>query len=134
MRAGTTIAATAAAVVLAGCGSGTADLLAVHVTGGFAGEDYEIRVTDDGRASCGGSLRPLPSQIVLDAREVKRDIRPFARRGANLPAAGGDLHHFEFRSFDGVVRWDEGRPLPPAIGRATALTLRLKRELCRARG
>jgi hypothetical protein len=137
MRLRTTIAAAAAAAavaVLAGCGSGTADLMAVHVTGGFVGEDYELRVTDDGRGSCGGPLRPLPSQTVLDAREVKRDMRPFARRGATLPTAGGDLHHYEFRSFDGVVRWDEGRPLPPAIGRATALTLRLKRALCRARG
>ena len=67
-RGGLAAAAAAVAAALAGCGSGTADLMAVHVTGGFVGDDFEIRITDDGRGSCGGSLRPLPSQIVLDAR------------------------------------------------------------------
>jgi hypothetical protein len=118
---------------LAGCGTGTADLLAIRVTGGFAGVDDNIRVTDDGRASCNRRpLAQLPSQTVLDAREVKRNLRPLARRGASFPAAAGaDLRHYELRSFDGVVRWDEGQPLPPRLGRATLLALRLERSLCR---
>jgi hypothetical protein len=124
-------AALAVAAALAGCGTETEDLMAVAVTGGPAKVRERIRVTNDGRASCGGELRQIPSQTLLDAREVKRDLRPLARRGASFPSSRRDTRQYVFRSFDGTVRWTEGAPGPPALGRATLLALRLERELCR---
>ena len=136
MRIRATGLAAAAVALLAGCGSGTADLMSIDVVseGVMVNTDH-IRITDDGRASCGGSLRTLPSQTVLDAREVKRALRPLAKRGANYSTGGVNVSYYEFSSFDGTVRWDaDARAgLPPAIGRATLFALRLERLLCRGR-
>jgi hypothetical protein len=131
LRAALVLAALAAG--LAGCGSGTADLMSIDDRSeGIVVHQLRVRVTDDGRAACGGPLEALPSQMVLDAREVKRKLRPLARRGASFLKPGPNGRHYEFRSFDGVVRWDVGAAAPPAVSRATLLALRLERRLCRA--
>jgi hypothetical protein len=124
-------AALAAAAVLAGCGTATEDLLAIEVNGGPAHVHERIRVTDDGRASCGGPLRSIPSQRVLDAREIKRKLRPLARRGASFPSSRPGARRYVVGSFDGTVRFGEGASGPPALGRAALLALQLERELCR---
>lgn len=124
-------AAAAAAVAVAGCGTQTEDLLAFERDYPVTGVHVRIRVTNDGRGSCGaGELQPLTSQALLDAREVKRSLRPLARRGASFTTAGSQRRSYVFRSFDGTVRWTEGRG-PPVLGRATLLELRLERGLCR---
>jgi hypothetical protein len=130
-RRAAALAALAVAAGLAGCGTETEDLMAVAVTGGPAKVRERIRVTNDGRASCGGELRQIASQTLLDAREAKRDLRPLARRGASFPSSRRDARQYVFRSFDGTVRWTEGAPGPTALGRATLLVLRLERQLCR---
>ena len=126
-----TAAAAAVAIALAGCGTKTEDLMAIDVSGGPARVHETLRVTNDGRASCGGPLSQLPSQTLLDAREVKRDLRPLARRGASFPSPRSGARRYVFRSFDGTVRWGEAAPGPPALARATLLALRLERSLCR---
>jgi hypothetical protein len=128
MRVPVAIAAVAGAIALAGCGTAAEDLMAINVTGGRVPTTERIRVTNDGRASCGGPLQPIPSGMLLDAREVKRDLRPLARRGARFPGPGGERHYL-FRSFDGTVQWTESARRP-ALGHATAFTLRLTRALC----
>jgi hypothetical protein len=125
------VAALAVAAALLGCGTGTEDLMALDVTGGPARVRDRLRVTNDGRASCGGELRTIPNALLLDAREVKRSLRPLARRGASFQAARAGARRYEFRSFDGTVRWSEGAHGPSALGHATLLALRLERELCR---
>jgi hypothetical protein len=69
--------------------------------------------------------------MLLDAREVKRALRPLARRGASFTRPGSDRRSYVFRSFDGTVRWTEGAGGPQPLGRATLLELRLERRLCR---
>ena len=134
-RGGAAAAALAVAAGLVACGSQTEDLMAIDVThGGIIGSHYKIRMTNDGRGSCGGPLEQLPSQLLLDAREVKRALRPLARRGASFLGSGPNAQHYEVRTFDGVVRWDARPGIPPAVGRATLLTLRLERRLCRRGG
>jgi hypothetical protein len=130
-RRAAAVAAVGVAVGLAGCGTTTEDLIAVDVSGGLARVHEHIRVTNDGRASCGGELRQIPSQMLLDAREVKRDLRPLARRGASFPPSRAGTRRYVFRSFDGTVRFAEGAPGPPALARAALITLRLERGLCR---
>jgi len=130
-RAAAAPVALAVVAWLAGCGTATEDLMAIEVTGGPAHVHERIRVTDDGRASCGGPLHQISSQLLLDARETKRGLRPFARNGASFPSARAGARQYVFRSFDGTVRFTEGAPGPAALGRATLLALRLERELCR---
>jgi uncharacterized protein YceK len=126
------LAAAAAAVVLAGCGTATEDLMAIERSYPVTGVHVRIRVTNDSRGSCGaGPLKPLPSQMLLDARGVKRALRPLARRGASFTRPRADRSSYAFRSFDGTVHWTEGAGGPPALARAALLELRLERRLCR---
>jgi hypothetical protein len=126
------LAASALAVAAAGCGGAPGDLIVIQVTGGPARANERIRVTDDGRATCGnGSLRELTSQELLDARETKRQLKPLAKRGASFPSPRPDARRYTARSVDGSVSWSEGAAGPPALGRATLLTLRFERKLCR---
>jgi hypothetical protein len=131
IRSAAALAALAVAAAVAGCGAATEDLMALDVTGGPASVHERIRVTNDGRGSCGGELRQIPSQMLLDARGVKRALRPLARRGASFASARPGARRYVFRSFDGTVRWTEGAAGPRPLGRATLLALRLERELCR---
>ena len=122
--------AVAVLATLAGCGTGTTDLMSIEVTTTAGGLHHErMRVTDDGRASCGGALHEMPSHMLLDARAVKRTLRPLARRGASF-LAGRSVSHYLFRSFDGSVRWDVGATVPPSVGRATLFAVRLERQVC----
>ena len=130
-RAAGAPAALALVAWLAGCGTATEDLMAIEVSGGPAHVHERIRVTDDGRASCGGPLHQISSQLLLDARETKRQLRPFARNGASFPSARAGTRRYVVRSFDGTVRFAEDAPGPEVLGRATLLTLRLERQLCR---
>jgi hypothetical protein len=125
-------AALAIAAALPGCGTATEDLMALEITGGPAHVNERIRVTDDGRAACGGPLRQISSQMLLDAREVKRELRPLARQGASFLTTRAGARQYVVRSFDGTLRWSEGAPGPRALGSATLLALRLERELCRS--
>ena len=126
------VGAAAVAVALGGCGAATEDLMAIERSFPETGVHVRLRVTNDGRGSCGaGPLRPLPSQTLLDARGVKRALRPLAKRGATLNGARDDRSSYVFRSFDGVVRWTEGAGGPPALARAALFELRLERLLCR---
>jgi hypothetical protein len=131
MRLVAAIAAAAAVAGLAACGTQTEDLLAFERGYPVTGVNVRIRVTNDGRGSCGsGTLQQLTSQTLLDARAVKRSLRPLARRGASFTKPGSQRRSYVFRSFDGTVHWTEGYG-PRVLGRATLLELRLERGLCR---
>ena len=68
--------------------------------------------------------------MLLDAREAKRLLRPYARNGASFLTARRDARQYVVRSFDGTVRFSEGAPGPVALGRVTLLTLHLERAVC----
>ncbi|MEA2374651.1 MAG: hypothetical protein QOD53_1114 [Thermoleophilaceae bacterium] len=133
-RACAAVAAAACALPAAGCGSSSGDLLAIAVSGGPGNARERIRVTDDGRASCGGALRQLQSQQLLDAREIKRKLKPYAKSGESFRSARAGARQYLARSVDGSVSWTEGAPGPAALGAATLFALRLERELCRGGG
>jgi hypothetical protein len=121
-----------AAVLLAGCGGGAGDLMSITASGGFAGGTHTIVVSGDGRGSCDrGPLQALPSDRVIDAREIAREAAPLAHRGALYPTSP-DARSFVLKTKDGVVRWSEGRPsLPAILPRTQLLAVQLERLLCR---
>jgi hypothetical protein len=128
------VPACVAVLSASGCGGDTGDLLAIEVSGGIAApaQPDRIIVQSDGRATCnGGRAQEIPSQTLLDAREIERDVKPLADRGANYPAHGADQRHYVLRTDNGVVRWAEGeRGLPKPLPKAELLTLQLRRQLC----
>ncbi len=132
MRRAIAIAAALAAPALAlGCGGTAGDLLSITVSGGVSRTTHTVVVSGDGRVSCDrGPLKPIPSDRVISAREVERDVTDYAKRAAEYPARAG-VRRYVLNSKDGVVRWSEGSPaLPPVLPRAQLLALQLTRIAC----
>ena len=129
-RAGV-VAALAASALTAGCGGTAGDLLSIEVDGGPTGARHTLVVSGDGRGSCDRrSLKPLPSQRVIDARELEGDVGDLAKRAAAYPSRPGATRYV-LHTDKGVVRWSDGTPgLPSELPRAQLLALQLRRELC----
>jgi hypothetical protein len=123
------LAATTAA--LAGCGGSAGELITISTTGG-GGPAYRVVVTGDGRGSCnGGAERVLPSQHVLDAREVERELKDDAKKRASYVDGPPGARRYVASTKDGLVTWVEGaRSAPPEVGKAILLTQNLKRDSC----
>jgi hypothetical protein len=124
-------AVAAVVAALAGCGGSAGDLIAISTTGG-GGPGYRVVVTGDGRGSCnGGQERVLPSQHVLDAREVERELTDHAKHRASYTAGPAGARRYVASTKDGLVTWVEGaRGAPPVIPKAILLTQNLKRDTC----
>jgi hypothetical protein len=125
-----TLAAAAAALV--GCGGEPGELLVLTTSGG--GEATQRLVVEgDSRGSCdNGPEQTLPSEVILDAREVERELSDAARdRRSYTTGAPADARRYTLSTKDGIVHWTEGaRPVPAAVGKAIALRQNLKRALC----
>ena len=119
-------------MLITGCGGGAGDLMSIDVAGGPTAEKHTIVVSADGRGSCDrGSLKELPSDRVIDAREIEREAAALARRAATYAPKPG-ARRYTLRTNDGVVRWSEGSPgLPKLLPTAQLLALQLERQLCR---
>src|SRR5438034_1141152 len=111
-------AAPAAALALAGCGQIRApDLMVVHRSGSIPGARLELLISDDGTLHCnGGGTRQLPSQLLLDAREVRRKLKQAAQRKLALPPGPRSVLRYRIRTQDGLVAFsDDSRRQPPAF-------------------
>lgn len=122
-----------AALAVAGCGGASGDLMSIEISGGPAGTaKHTIVVTGDGRGSCDrGQEKLLPSDRVIDARVIEKDVAELARKAADYPPRAG-ARRYTLSTGDGDVKWSEGTPgLPPLLPRAQLLALQLERLLCR---
>jgi hypothetical protein len=129
-----TLAALTAAVALltAGCGGEAGDLMSIAISGGPAAEKHTVVVTGDGRGSCDrGPEKLLPSERVIDAREIAKDVTDLATKAAVYPPKQG-ARRYVLNTTDGDVRWSEGSPgLPSVLPKTQLLALQLERLLCR---
>ena len=109
--------------------------MAIEVSGGVAKGrgPLDIVLANDGRGTCND--RPeegVPSDIVIDARELERELGDLAEEGATFDTGRGEGARYVVRIKAGTVRWTEGGPdLPPELPRTQLLALRLDRLLCR---
>jgi hypothetical protein len=128
-RAVVVLAALAAG--LSGCGGTAGELLTISTTGG-GGPAYRVVVTGDGRGSCnGGNEQVLPSQHVLDAREVERELTDYAEKRASFTNGPRGARRYVASTKDGLVTWVEGaRGAPQVVAKAILLTQELKRDTC----
>jgi hypothetical protein len=133
-RAASVLAVAAAA--LPGCGGGAGELITITTSGG-AGDNHRFVVTGNGRGSCdGGDERGLPSEHVLDAREVERGLKRYARdRASFTTGAPPGARRYVASTKDGIVTWVEGaRGAPRVVAEGILLTQELKRDLCPGTG
>ena len=123
-----------AGLVAVGCGGEAGDLMAIEIAKGPArGRERDIVIKSDGRASCND--RPeetIPSDLLIDARELERDLGDLAEQGAFFEPTGAGQREYVVRIKAGTVRWSEGnRALPRELPRTQLLAVRLDRLLCR---
>ena len=130
-------AALAAAFALAGCGGEAGDLMAIEVSGGGAkarGAPLDIVVASDGRGTCNDrASESIPSDLVIEARELERELGDLAEESATFEADAAGRRDYVVRIKAGTVRWTEGaRALPVVLPRTQLLAVRLDRLLCRS--
>jgi hypothetical protein len=118
-------AALAALVLLAGCGTPSADLFVVQRTGSIPGARLALLVSDGGFARCnGGPDRDLPDPLLLDARELARDLDKPAQRHLELLPGPGSVLSYSVRLEKGTVRFSDTSPRQLLVMRKLALFVR----------
>lgn len=118
-------AALAAAALLGGCGTPSADLFVVHRTGSIPGARLTLLVSDGGFVDCnGGRDRDMSDPLLLDARELARDLEKYAKRSLRLPPGPGSVLTYSVRLEDGTVRFSDTSPRQPPVFRRMALFVR----------
>lgn len=122
------------ALLLGSCGGTSGDLMAIEVSGGEGqGGTLDIVVANDGRGTCNERPeRPIPSDVVIEARELERELADLAEEGVTYESSGNEQREYVVRTKAGTVRWSEGEPgLPEVLPRTQLLALKLDRLLCR---
>jgi hypothetical protein len=123
-----------AGLAIAGCGGEAGDLMAIEIAKGPArGREIDIVIKDNGRATCNDrEEESIPSDLLIDARELERDLGDLAEQGAFFEPTGAGRREYVVRIKAGTVRWSEGdRGLPRELPQTQLLALRLDRLLCR---
>jgi hypothetical protein len=121
----------AAALVLAGCGNRTSpDLFALERSGSVPGARLALRVQDDGRVRCnGGERRRLPDQLLLDARQIARELNLVAPR--TLRPGARSILAYKLRVEEGTVAFsDSSRGQTKEMYLAQAFARSVARRVC----
>jgi hypothetical protein len=125
-------AALLAAVALGGCGAEASDLFVVDRTGAIPGAHLELRITDDGRASC--NHRPLvdiTSSQLVTARAAQTDLEKPAKAHLRLRPGAQSVLSYRVRTEDGTVAWsDDSARQPPVLFQVADLTRNVARGAC----
>jgi hypothetical protein len=112
------VLAVAAALALAGCGAsvGTPDLFLVTRTGAIPGARLTMLVNDGGYVTCDGRRHQLPSDRLLDARELLRQMKPYAKQHLTLPPGGQSILRYRIRTEFGTLAFsDDSRGVPSKL-------------------
>ena len=127
-----TVPALVLAVVLAGCGSKSADLFAVERAGSIPGARLSMVVNDAGNVRCnGGRTVGITSQELLDARELQTDLKEPAADRVDLLARPGSVLRYRVETPDGVVHFaDNSRGRTAVFGRLSLYVRQLAQRHC----
>jgi hypothetical protein len=120
-----------ALVLAAACGNrASPDLFVLTRTGTIPGARLVLAVSDDGRVRCNrGERRRLPDQLLLDAREIARELNAIAPR--RLRAGPRSILTYRLRLEEGTVRFsDSSRGQTEAMFATQAFSRRVAREVC----
>jgi hypothetical protein len=107
-----------AALLLAGCGGGitSPDLFLVRRTGGIPGARLTMLVNDGGFVTCNGRKHQLPSARLIDARELLREMKPYAKEALSLPPGPRSVLRYRVRTELGTLSFaDDSRGIPAKL-------------------
>jgi hypothetical protein len=121
-----------ALALLAGCGQVSADTFTVTRDGSIPGAHAVLRVTDDGHVSCNsGPLREIPSDAVIRAREVARELEEPAKKGVSLRPRPGSTLRYAVSIKGHTVRFaDNSVGQQPEMYKAALLVRQLAKGPC----
>src|SRR3954447_16266635 len=122
-----------APLVLAGCGTPSADLFAVDRSGSVPGAKLAMVVSDGGTVRCNGAEPvDLTNNHLLAAGELQRDLKDAAERHLELAARPGSVFRYEVRTPDGSVRFADNSPgARGALARLTLFVRQVAMQRCR---
>lgn len=90
-----------------------------------------MRVIDDGQVVCNGRQHDLPSGLLIDARELVRDLAEPAKARTSLVPRRGSILRYRISTGDGTVAFaDNSRGQPPAFYRAALLVRQIAKGAC----
>jgi hypothetical protein len=119
------------AVAVAGCGAPAADLFEVTRSGTDTNANLHLLVSDDGSVTCNGTRHEIPGKMLLDARELTRNLEQPAELNLALPPGPNSLLRYKVRMQAGTVAFaDTSRPLPSAFARLTVFTKHVSEDVC----
>jgi hypothetical protein len=127
-----TVGAVVAALCVAACGSTAGDLLAVDRSGSIPAAKLRVVIGDGGTVRCndGDEVR-LPESLLLDAREIERDLETPAQADLSLAPGPGSVLHYAVQTPTGDVRFaDTSRGKPAAFDQLAFLVRRIAKDVC----
>ncbi|MCW3013777.1 MAG: hypothetical protein JWO02_869 [Solirubrobacterales bacterium] len=134
------------ALLLAACGTPSADLFVVQRTGSIPGARLTLRVQDGGEVTCngkGGGM--MTSDQLIDAREIVRELGGGAvdrqndvtsnsgplDRNLQLPPGPSSILRYALRAEEGRVAFSDTSPRQPKVFfRVAKLVRDLARDVC----
>jgi hypothetical protein len=120
-----------AALVLAGCGSPSADLFVVKRSGADRNANLTLLVSDDGTVTCNGKKHEIPNEKLLDARQLTRELSPQAELHLVLPPRPGTVLSYKVRMEAGTLAFsDTSRPLPSEFAELELFTKGVAEDVC----
>jgi hypothetical protein len=127
------VAAGLAAAALAGCGTESPDLFAVERSGKDKNANVDLVVSDGGTVTCnGGKPKALPGKMLLDARELARDLEAQAALSIDLPAEKNSTLRYVVRTEAGKVSFsDTSRGRPKTFDRLVVFSKDVIEDVCK---
>jgi hypothetical protein len=121
-----------ALLVLAGCGSESADLFAVDRAGSIPGAKLRMIVNDGGTVSCNGEQDvDLAPEELLEARELQDDLAVAAEEDLALPPGPKSILRYHVSTPDGEIRFADTSPRrPQVLDQVAFFVRRVARERC----
>jgi hypothetical protein len=131
-RAAAAGAAALVAGLIAACGVESPDLFVLTRDGSVPGARLQLLVNDGGTVRCnGGKQRRLPDPLLIQARELQRQIAEDARDHERYPPGRDGVFTYSVRSEDGTVSWaDTSRPLPERYLKLAFLARKIAQGPC----
>ena len=116
---------------LAGCGSPAADLFVVARSGSDRNANLTLLASDDGTVTCNGHKHPISGDLLLEARQLARDLSPQAELNLALPPGPNPVLSYRVRLAAGTIAFaDTSRPLPPSFAQLTVFTKHVSEDVC----
>jgi hypothetical protein len=126
------LALVAALVLLAGCGTPSADLFAVERTGRVPDGRVKLIIGDGGGVTCDGRAgSPLSSEQLLEARGIERDLEVPSKRGLRLRPAGATILQYRVHTSEGTLSFaDDSHGKPPVLNRLVLFVRQVAQQRC----